>query len=89
MSSTSLDSIVFKVKTQNACVIYFQSNEPASQENESVPRSPFLSLDFLQPANVRDKEGRKSDHPEYDQNTLLVPEDFLNKQTDVSIHITY
>ena len=38
-------------------------------------------LDWLRPENIKDKEGRKKDHPEYDPRTLYVPKDFLNKQT--------
>ena len=38
-------------------------------------------LAWLRPENIKDKEGRKKDHPEYDSRTLYVPPDFLNKQT--------
>ncbi|KAL3285166.1 hypothetical protein HHI36_019285 [Cryptolaemus montrouzieri] len=38
-------------------------------------------LPFLQPDKIRDKNKRRPDHPEYDNRTIFVPEDFLNSQT--------
>ena len=54
----------------------------ASPEEEGTG-TVFLhqKLDWLRPENIKDKEGRKKDHPEYDPRTLYVPKDFLNKQT--------
>ena len=37
--------------------------------------------EFLREENLRDKSGRKVDHPEYDSSTLLVPQEFLKKTT--------
>ncbi|TDG45580.1 hypothetical protein AWZ03_008011 [Drosophila navojoa] len=39
---------------------------------------PHQKLDFLQPDKIKDKAGRRPDHPEYDKSTLHVPEKFLN-----------
>lgn len=38
-------------------------------------------LDFLKPHKIRDINRNRPDHPDYDERTLYVPEDFLNKQT--------
>ncbi|XP_017112610.1 probable DNA mismatch repair protein Msh6 [Drosophila elegans] len=39
---------------------------------------PHQKLDFLQPDKIKDKAGRRPDHPEYDKSTLHVPDKFLN-----------
>ncbi|EDV97736.1 probable DNA mismatch repair protein Msh6 [Drosophila grimshawi] len=39
---------------------------------------PHQKLEFLQPDKIKDKAGRRPDHPEYDKSTLHVPEKFLN-----------
>ncbi|EDW70562.1 probable DNA mismatch repair protein Msh6 [Drosophila virilis] len=39
---------------------------------------PHQKLDFLQPDKIKDKAGRRPDHPDYDKSTLHVPEKFLN-----------
>lgn len=39
---------------------------------------PHQKLEFLQPDKIKDKEGRRPDHPDYDKSTLHVPEKFLN-----------
>ncbi|XP_017065755.1 probable DNA mismatch repair protein Msh6 [Drosophila eugracilis] len=39
---------------------------------------PHQKLDFLQPDKIKDKAGRRPDHPAYDKSTLHVPEKFLN-----------
>ncbi|KAH8870833.1 DNA mismatch repair protein Msh6 [Schistosoma japonicum] len=49
-------------------------------EEESVSWT-HLSLSFLEPAKIKDINGRRPDHPEYDPHTLYVPEEFKNKQT--------
>ncbi|GAB0091644.1 DNA mismatch repair protein [Sergentomyia squamirostris] len=38
-------------------------------------------LDFLQPENIRDAMKRRPNNPDYDPNTLLVPESYLKKVT--------
>lgn len=38
-------------------------------------------LEFLKPDKIRDIRGNRLDHPEYDEKTLYVPQDFLDKQT--------
>lgn len=43
-------------------------------------------LDFLKPANIKDRNGRRPDHPEYDRTTLLVPKSYLEQLTPV-IHV--
>ncbi|EDV52086.1 probable DNA mismatch repair protein Msh6 [Drosophila erecta] len=39
---------------------------------------PHQKLEFLQPDKIKDKQGRRPDHPDYDKSTLHVPEKFLN-----------
>ncbi|XP_055906922.1 probable DNA mismatch repair protein Msh6 [Eupeodes corollae] len=38
-------------------------------------------LEFLKPDKIKDKKGRRPDHPDYNPGTLFVPESFLNSQT--------
>lgn len=38
-------------------------------------------LEFLKPEKIRDINRNKPGHPDYDERTLYVPEEFLNKQT--------
>lgn len=42
---------------------------------------PHLTYPFLLPDRIKDAHGRRPNHPEYDQKTLFVPEDFLRKQS--------
>ncbi|XP_036325707.1 probable DNA mismatch repair protein Msh6 [Rhagoletis pomonella] len=39
---------------------------------------PHQKLDFLQPDKIKDKQGRRPDHADYDPTTLHVPEKYLN-----------
>ncbi|EDV40894.1 uncharacterized protein Dana_GF10737 [Drosophila ananassae] len=39
---------------------------------------PHQKLEFLQPDKIKDKAGRRPDHPDYDSSTLHVPDKFLN-----------
>ncbi|XP_011196235.2 probable DNA mismatch repair protein Msh6 [Zeugodacus cucurbitae] len=39
---------------------------------------PHQKLDFLQPDKIKDKNGRRPEHPDYDPTTLHVPEKYLN-----------
>uniref|UniRef100_W8C538 DNA mismatch repair protein n=2 Tax=Ceratitis capitata TaxID=7213 RepID=W8C538_CERCA len=39
---------------------------------------PHQKLDFLQPDKIKDKQGRRPEHPDYDPTTLHVPEKYLN-----------
>ncbi|XP_037881216.1 probable DNA mismatch repair protein Msh6 [Glossina fuscipes] len=39
---------------------------------------PHQKLEFLQPDKIKDKNGRRPDHPEYDCSTLYVPQKFLD-----------
>ena len=50
-------------------------------EEEGAIVYTHQKLTWLRPENIKDKEGRKKDHPEHDPRTLYVPPDFLNKQT--------
>ncbi|XP_059613842.1 probable DNA mismatch repair protein Msh6 [Phlebotomus argentipes] len=38
-------------------------------------------LDFIKPENIRDIKKRKPDHPEYDGNTVFVPDSFMKTLT--------
>ncbi|SPP75998.1 probable DNA mismatch repair protein Msh6 [Drosophila guanche] len=42
---------------------------------------PHQKLEFLQSDKIKDKEGRRPNHPDYDKSTLYVPEKFLNSLT--------
>lgn len=44
---------------------------------------PHQKLDFLKADRIKDKEGRRPDHPDYDETTLLVPKSFLDSQSPV------
>lgn len=44
-------------------------------EDETVSWT-HLSLPFLEPSKIKDINGRRPDHPEYDSHTLYVPEEF-------------
>ncbi|XP_061395434.1 probable DNA mismatch repair protein Msh6 [Musca vetustissima] len=39
---------------------------------------PHQKLEFLKPDKIKDKQGRRPDHPDYDGSTLHVPKDFLD-----------
>ncbi|XP_067642764.1 probable DNA mismatch repair protein Msh6 [Eurosta solidaginis] len=39
---------------------------------------PHQKLDFLQPQKIKDKQGRRPEHPDYDPTTLYVPEKYLD-----------
>uniref|UniRef100_A0A1A9WE19 DNA mismatch repair protein n=1 Tax=Glossina brevipalpis TaxID=37001 RepID=A0A1A9WE19_9MUSC len=39
---------------------------------------PHQKLEFLQRDKIKDKNGRRPDHPEYDSSTLYVPQKFLD-----------
>jgi DNA mismatch repair protein MSH6 len=39
------------------------------------------TCDFLKPANIRDKDKNRPDHPAYNPRSVYVPVDFLQKQT--------
>ncbi|XP_023303172.2 probable DNA mismatch repair protein Msh6 [Lucilia cuprina] len=39
---------------------------------------PHQKLEFLKPDKIKDKQGRRPDHPDYDPSTLYVPPKFLD-----------
>ena len=51
-----------------------------STTNESIS-FPHLTYTFLNENKIKDKCGRRPDHPEYDSRTLYVPESHLQTQT--------
>lgn len=51
-------------------------NDPSSDVSYA-----HLSYSFLQPNKIRDIDGRRPDHPEYDPKTLYVPNEWLRKET--------
>lgn len=70
------------------------NKKPAKSSKEEETDSPavgaaglgtrqfsHLTYDFLKPENIKDKAGRRPDHPDYDPKTLYVPSEFLKKQT--------
>ncbi|VDK33141.1 unnamed protein product [Dibothriocephalus latus] len=42
---------------------------------------PHLSLPFLQPDRIKDINGHRPNHPDYDPRTLFVPDDYIKAQT--------
>lgn len=42
---------------------------------------PHLSLPFLHPDRIKDLNGHRPNHPEYDPRTLFVPDDYIRAQT--------
>lgn len=44
---------------------------------------PHNKLEFLKPENIKDKNGRRPNHPDYDGSTLNVPKTFLDSLTPV------
>lgn len=83
------DSAVQKVQ---AFSFSKDNNEPTTErkvvekKNEALVFSTEKTwlhnkLDFLQPKKIRDINKNRPDDPNYDERTLYVPEDFLNKQT--------
>ena len=55
----------------------------STNDEEPIDASAFshISYPFLQASAIRDKNGRKPDHPDYDSTTLYIPESFLSQQT--------
>ena len=60
-----------------------KDKDPLSNENKSdLFENPQNGLpEFLKKNNIRDKFGRKMDHPEYDATTLTIPQDYIKKAT--------
>ena len=54
---------------------------PAGDSQDSAQQFSHSNLAFLKPGNIKDREKRPVDHPDYDPKTLYVPPDFLAKQT--------
>ncbi|KAK0396739.1 hypothetical protein QR680_001834 [Steinernema hermaphroditum] len=57
---------------------------PRSITESDQERFPHLydeDFRFLKPEHIKDFEGRKKSHPDYDPKTLFVPEAFMKKQT--------
>lgn len=69
---------VHKQLQQNISEVQFNAN---SDEKE---HHLHLTYKFLYPPERRDISKRKPDDPDYDENTLYVPESFLNSQTPAS-----
>lgn len=53
----------------------------SGEGNLGTRRFPHLTYNFLKPEFIKDKAGRRPDHPDYDPKTLYVPPEFLKKQT--------
>lgn len=50
---------------------------------------PHQKLEFLKPEKIKDKQGRRPDHPDYDATTLYVPEKFLDSLSPVSLVVKF
>lgn len=68
-------------------------SQPSSEirvkdEDTSIIDAPVVfkhnKLDFLKPENIKDKEGRRPSHPDYDPTTLYVPPKYLDSLTPVN-----
>lgn len=75
------DSYSFEEKLKNIVA------QDINDVEELLDDEPMLwmhnKLDFLKPENVKDADGRKPDHAEYNPNTLFVPKTYLDKLTPV------
>lgn len=69
-----------------------KSSKKQEQKCEEVTTSnldepviwPHQKLEFLKPDKIKDKQGRRPDHPDYDPTTLYVPPKFLDSLSPVS-----
>ena len=57
------------------------SNEDGLAKTDFQANPHDALPDFLKPENIKDKNGSRPDSPQYDCNTLYVPQDFIKKQT--------
>ena len=73
LTSTAADSTKKKLSMFGA-----PSSGPLEEEGIVYMHN---KLTWLRPENIKDKDGRKRDHPEYDCRTLYVPPDFLKQQS--------
>lgn len=48
---------------------------------------PHQKLEFMKPDKIKDKKGRRPDHPDYDPSTLYVPQQFLDSLSPVSYYV--
>jgi DNA mismatch repair protein MSH6 len=60
-SASASDNFLLTAAERNRIVV-----EETKRENEQC-------FDFLKPENVRDKDGKRPDHPDYDKRTIMVP----------------
>ncbi|XP_030375473.1 probable DNA mismatch repair protein Msh6 [Scaptodrosophila lebanonensis] len=82
---TSQSTVTFIEK-----LMHLQSNVKTEVQYDEIPIMtnnptldepavwPHQKLEFLLPDHIKDKAGRRPDHPHYDKSTLHVPEKFLN-----------
>ena len=54
---------------------------PDASINEVETEDWRAKTPFLKPDTIKDKDGRRPSHPDYDARTLKVPDDFLGQQT--------
>ena len=58
-----------------------EENEISLNSGQSTINFPHLNYPFLLENKIKDKNGRRPDHPEYDCHTVYVPESHLHAQT--------
>ncbi|KAK5638421.1 hypothetical protein RI129_012716 [Pyrocoelia pectoralis] len=78
---STLKSFSFDKSNKSSSVRDSPPSNQSSEKSEANTQWFHERLDFLKPEKIRDINGNRLDHPDYDEKTLYVPEDFLNKQT--------
>lgn len=58
--------------------------DKASALDDEPQQWLHTKLEFMQPNAIKDANGRRQDHPEYDPTTLFVPKSYLESLTPVS-----
>ncbi|KAL0818931.1 hypothetical protein ABMA28_008234 [Loxostege sticticalis] len=70
-----------KPSSKNSAIQSINSNPENQGATADEGNLTYSKLEWLQPENIMDAEKRRPDHPDYDQRTLFVPPEFLDKQT--------
>lgn len=80
--TSDFDQLSFEDKLKSMEVQDVHDVEEKLEELDDEPVLwPHTKMDFLKPENIKDINGHKPDHPEYNPKTLFVPKSFLDKLT--------
>jgi len=80
-TSSSLPNVNDSTKKKLSMFGASDQGRASAAADEDKPAYKHNSHDFMQPKNIKDKDGRKKDNPDYNPRTLYVPERFLHEQT--------